>query len=843
MSLSDIWFLYRARLRARAVLVQEGFAIAGIAVGVALLFASQVAATSLSRSVAKMTRQIVGNTQFQLQARGPGGIPESLLRQARAVPGVRAALPVLELPANAIAPHARRSIELIGADPRFSHFAGPVLRRFSARQLAGEQSVALPSSLAEELHVGPLEVVNLQLGARVVPTIVGAVLGEADIGELSHSPVAVAPVRYVQKIAGLQGRVSRIFIGVDRGREQQAEARLRRLAAAVNANFEPADFDATLFSVAASPATQSQSVFSAISALVGFMFALNAMLMTAPSRRRLVEDVRKQGATRLMTVQLLLFDATVIGVVACALGLGLGDLLSAVVFHANPGYLSFAFPVGSQRIVTWWSIAIGICAGLAAAVLGVCWPLRDLITRPFDPAGRQGRTAKEPRVWALAGGLICLSASAVILVARPQSAIAGVFALIVALLLLLPFLFDVAIDVFERLQRPFHRTAPLLAITELRTPHTRVRSIAIAATAAIAMFGVVAIQGAQRNLEWGLSQSGRALDRSAALWVTPGGGFDAFATIPFKDSYSALLSRAPGVRHVSDYRGGFLDWGNRRLWVIAPSAAGGQVLAPSQLLVGNLDRATRQVRRGGWVVLSRGLAEQHHLAVGDPVQLPAPHPVKLRVAALSTNMGWAPGSVILSTVDYARAWASGDISAYEVQLRPGVTPVAERDLLRRELERAHVPLQVETAGERMAKHDRAARQGLSRLTEIRVLVLIGAVLAVTGALAAMIWQRRDLVAFIKCQGYSRATLWRWLLYECSVLLCAGCLIGMAFGLCGQLLISHALAIVTGFPIVFNVGPLVALFNFGLVAIAAVSIIAAAGFLVVRVPPRTVSPAY
>ena len=43
---STIFYLYRVRLRAR--LVQELLAVVGIAVGVALLFASQVANTSLA---------------------------------------------------------------------------------------------------------------------------------------------------------------------------------------------------------------------------------------------------------------------------------------------------------------------------------------------------------------------------------------------------------------------------------------------------------------------------------------------------------------------------------------------------------------------------------------------------------------------------------------------------------------------------------------------------------------------------------------------------------------------------------------------------------------------------
>jgi hypothetical protein len=53
-------------MAAKSVLVQEAFAVLGIAVGVALLFASQVASTSLSHSVEKLTHQLVGNTQLQI---------------------------------------------------------------------------------------------------------------------------------------------------------------------------------------------------------------------------------------------------------------------------------------------------------------------------------------------------------------------------------------------------------------------------------------------------------------------------------------------------------------------------------------------------------------------------------------------------------------------------------------------------------------------------------------------------------------------------------------------------------------------------------------------------------
>ena len=108
MRLSSILRLYRARLRARVVLVQELFAILGIAVGVALLFASQVASTSLNGSVAQLTGGIVGQSRLQLVARDPAGFDARLLQRVQGIPGVLAAVPVLEERAEVIGPGGER---------------------------------------------------------------------------------------------------------------------------------------------------------------------------------------------------------------------------------------------------------------------------------------------------------------------------------------------------------------------------------------------------------------------------------------------------------------------------------------------------------------------------------------------------------------------------------------------------------------------------------------------------------------------------------------------------------------------------------------------------------------
>jgi putative ABC transport system permease protein len=833
--LSSIAHLYRVRLKERLVLVQELLAVLGLSVGVALLFASQVASASLNGSVQQLASEIVGKMQFQLESRDPRGFEERLLGEVRELPGVRMAAPVLEQPVNAVGPAGHRAVELVGADPRLALRDSSLLRHLRSVQLARLKALALPTSVAQGIGAQPLQPIKLQIGASTVSALVAVELDAAAIGGLAHSPVAIAPLAYAQKLTGMEGRISRVFVQAAPGRDRQVRAELVRLAAG-RLNVEPANFDATLFKVAAAPANQGEGLFAGISALVGFLFAFNAMLLTLPLRKGLIEGLRANGATRLDIVEALLFDALVLSSLAALLGLALGDLLSLAVFRSNPGYLSFAFPVGSQRIVTWQCIAIAAGAGLLAACVGVLVPLRGVFSssaRASLPRRHLGRGWW--RAGALLGGLLCIAATTAILLLAPRRAILGSVVLVVALLLLLPLLLDGIVAIFDRLQARSGSAATRIAVIELRSSKTRARSIAIAATGAIAVFGSVAIQGAHANLQRGLDRLAHGVAVAADLWVAPSGTQDLLGTTPFGAGSAAAIAQLPGVRAVGRYRAGFLDYGDRHVWVVAPPDTAAHPLPSSQLVKGDLALATARLREGGWAAVSQAIAAQYHLRIGQSFSLPAPHPMTFRVAALTTNLGWPPGAIILNTGDYARAWGSADPGAYNVILARG----ADLQTTRREIQRTLGPtsgLVVETARQREQSLRAASRQGLSRLTQIATLVLIATVLAMSIAMGTMIWQRRPRLARMKVQGYERGVLWRALLCESGVLLGAGCLIGAASGIFGQLLISHALATVTGFPIVFSAGILVALVSFVLVSVLAVSLVALLGYRAAGVAP-------
>jgi putative ABC transport system permease protein len=824
--------LYRVRLRAR--FWQECFAIVGIAAGVALLFASQVSSSSLQSSVTQLSRGIAGNATLQLLARDPHGFAQSTLARVRAIPGVRVAAPVLESGANAIGPKGSESVELIGADSSLSELDGTLVRHSSLRPFGGIGAVALPAPLAKKIGTTRFgQEVVFQLAGHTAEAPLYTQLHESQVGALIASAVAIVPLSLAQEMTGLPARVSRILVQPTAGAEPPVRAALTALAGD-RLNVEGIDYEEQLFVKAAAASNRSSALFSAISALVGFLFAFNAMLLTVPQRRRLVVDLRRDGYTPQTVIAVLAFDGVMLGLVACALGLVLGEELSTHLFGSNPAFLSLAFAVGSERTVTLQSVAIAAGGGMLAAIVAVLSPLRDILSR--DPLAATGPrespgSARVARRAALAG-LVCLAAATAVLLAAPEASIPGMVLLVGALLLVLPLALGATLALVGRVARTIVGAVPHVAAMELSAAGAR--GVAIAATGAVAIFGSVAISGAHGDLLKGLERATDELNASTDVWVSPAGSYNLLHTTPFAPVDRAKLEHLTGVRAVRLYRGGLLDYGDRRVLTIAPPREATPLLPVGQILQGNPRLAGERVRAGGWLVLSEAIAAEHHLHIGQALTLPTPDPTTLRIAALSTNVGWAPGAVIMNASDYARAWGSRDASAYEILLARTVSPA--RGV--REIERAlgaDSGLAVQSAATHAARQGALSRQALSSLTQIATLIPIAAVLAMAAALGAMIWQRRPRLAKLKLEGLPRADLWHTILLESLLLLGVGCLTGAIFGLYGQQLADRALADTINFPIVYTVTALSALGSLVLMTATALAILAIPGYLAASVP--------
>ncbi len=830
--------LYRVRLRSHAI--QELLAASGIAIGVALVLGVLVANTSLTSSAGQLIDQVVGSARLQLTARSSDGFPQSVVKTAKRLPGVHTATPVLRESVTIVGPHGRDAVQILGVTPGVVSLGGlgTSPRQLGALHFGG--GLILPSSVAAATGTRRGDIVTVLARGSMQRIPVGTILGGSTVGALDTSPVAIAPLAVAQRLAGRTGRVTEVLFEPLKGADALLARELRVLAAG-RLDVVTADNELHLLEHAAKPNDQSTSLFAAISVMVGFLLAVNAMLLTVPERRRFIADLRMQGYDWRQILALLGFQALVLGVVASAAGILLGDFLSHAFFHRIPAYLTTAFPIGSQETLSTDTILLALACGVIATMLASLSPVFDLRpSRPADAVFRDRSSTSETLSRRMATRLSLAGVGTVALItvavlAAPTVTIVGGVALALGTLCVIPYLFVAVSHVLRWAGERLRSSALIVVVSELRAITTR--SVALAGIAALAVYGSVAIGGARADLLRGLSVNFNEYLRTADIWVTTGG--NDLTTNSFSDQgATAAIARVAGVQSVRAYQGGFLDYGSRRLWIIARPTGDSPLIPASQTLKGGVQRATRLLRAGGWAAISDEFAEEHHLRVGSSFSLPTPSgAASFSVAATITNLGWSPGAVIINSSDYRRYWQTEDPSALEVTLRPGVKPAATAQAILRAL--GHRPgLGVQTFAQRSAQYEADSRQGLQALSEIATLLLVAAALAVASALSASIWQRRARLASLKIQGYGTGQLWRALLLESVIVLGVGCLVGALAGVYGHALATRWLRIETGFPAPFSLDLGNVAFTLMLLAAIAVTVISVPGLAAARAPART-----
>ncbi len=829
--------LYRWRVSDHKA--QELLAGAGIAIGVALLFGVLVANSSLIGSTGQLIKGVSGAAQLQLAARSSQGFSETVAQQVGDLPGVKVAAPLLRENVQIVGPKGRDSVQLIGLTAKQVALKGEATRQLGAGALLLHGGVGLPAGVAEAVGAQPGQQVTVLANGEAHPTRVRAVLGSQAVGPIASNPVAVSLLEFAQQLTGKPGRVSEVLVQPLPGATRVVERGLLQLAAG-RLNVEPATHELPVLEATATPTSQSTSLFAAVSATVGFLLALNAMLLTVPERRRFMAELRQQGFAPRQVLLILISQAVLLGLAASIVGVLLGDLLSRSLFQQVPSYLTFAFPIGTHPVVPLTTVALSLGCGVLATVTASLLPMVDLRRgRPADAVLRESGEAGQriSRRTTIRFGLVGVGLTAVVsiivLLAPGLSAVGGAV-LALAAFCLVPPIFVLAINLLRPLTERMRGSMLALAVVELDA--TATRSVALAGIAALAVYGMVAVQGARHDLIAGLDSAVVQYLDTADIWVTTN---DNFLTI---DSFNAngatqAIARTPGVASVREYQGDLLDVGTRRLWIRARPAGDSALIQASQMLHGELAQATRRLRAGGWAVLSNGFAEEHRLRIGDTFALPTPSGLApLRVAAITTNVGWPPGAITLNAVDYRRYWQTTKPTALEVKLKPDTPPAAAQRAIRQTLA-AWPGLLVETAAQRKASFEASARQGIKSLTEIATLLLIATSLAIAAALSAAIFQRRARLASLKCDGFDGGQLWRSLLLESAILICIGCLDGAILGVYGHALASRWLKHTVGFPAPFSLGLGLVFLTLTIITCVSLAVIAVPGRAAARVPAR------
>ncbi len=836
-------YFYRRRLRAHGI--QELLAGVGIAAAVALVLAAGISQTSIAGSTRQVLRAVIGPANLQLRSRAADGFPEAELRRVEAIPGVEQTAPLLERDVHLRGADGRiASIYLAGTDVSLGVLDG--LGRTLPLAAYEPGTIAISATSARALGIARVDVarhtqVSVLVGGLAHRVTVSAVLGSEAIGVLAGAHVAVMPIATMQRLLAAPGKVTRILVRAGTRREASVAGKMRTLAGA-RLIVSGSEQDIAQLRQALHPGAQASALFAIIGALLGLLIAFNAMLLTVPERRQAIADLRLSGTRRSAIVQLVMFQALCLGIAASAVGVGVGYVLSRWVFQQSTGYLAEAFALSGGTVVPAGTVALAALGGVLVTCVASSVPLLDLrrsrprdaiylaVETPGDTLGADGRQ------WLSLGAIALVVLASVLYAAAPSSALVASVALAVATVLAVPVAFTAVLAGAHALSERAPRMSTLaMALGGVRT--TTVRSVALAATGAVALFGSVALGGARGDLLAGIRSFAHSYAADAPIWVSEPGDNQATGELQ-RDGDAPRIARLLGVASVRAYQGSFMTLGARRVWVIARPPGGASSVLASQTIGGLAAArvADRRLGESGWVALSQQIASEMHTRVGGTIALPTPSgSYRYRVAALTTNLAWSPGVVFMSTVDYTRAWASSAPSALAVFPQRGVG-VAR---LSAEIARAVGEgggLEVASAASREAKIDALTSEGLSQLGTVSTLLVLAAILALAAALASSINQRRRGLAGLRLTGAPPSRLRRILLVEASLMLGAGCVTGALAGIYGQFIMDAYLRHITGFPVAGAGASARPIEIFAIVLAAALGVCAIPAWLASTVPP-------
>jgi putative ABC transport system permease protein len=634
--------------------------VLGVALGVAVIHATDIANRSARASIAESQQRLHGFAQYRLLGSG-APIAETDYADLRrrwlsAHPHWRL-LPVL----SGSVEWRGQQWQLLGVDPLADlRLGGAGANATNAADLIAAPAALLSADSAAALGIRPGATLRIDTGGGAhTLKVVGSV---ADPRHLL-ARLLITDIGTAQQLLGLSGRLSYLELATGAPLTAAAQQQLRAtlpaglqlLASDDLLSGQTALLDAFQFNL---------SALSVLALLVGCLLMFSAAQFGFWQRRPLLQRFHLLGAPARGLLLCLLLESLLLSALACIVGWALGALLSRALLPLAAGTVNDLF--AAQTIVRFGGTPAQYAKTALLATTATLGANLLLFARWRNAADTMPRR----RYWALAIAAAALGGAA--LFAPGATLAAGffaIFALAGAWLLAAPELYRGALQLLSKL-----RLGPLLTLA-LRDSRRHYRRLGLALAAlCLALAAGLGIRVMVESFR--LSLSGWLEQQVAAdLYVRA-----APAQMP---ALLAALRERPEAAALSQSR-------STTLTVRAAPLTLQALDLPVQVrrhfpLLAATAASWQQWQQQDAVIAGEPLARKWHLAVGDTLTLPTPAgPRPFRIAAISRDYGTGYGRLVVSLATYRRHWPDTAIDSIAVYLRPGADPAP----LQRQLQRA-----------------------------------------------------------------------------------------------------------------------------------------------------------
>ncbi len=821
----------------------------GIALGVGIVLAIELANRATTRSVEVMVDQIAG--EARLSVRGDeAGFSESVLGLVAGSPGVSAALPVIEASARDLG--TGLTVLVLGVD---------LLTDTGARGNEAEiddplelvtrpDRVLISGTYAADHGLAVGSPLTLLTAAGPKTLAVGGIVTQGGAADALGGKVMLMDIRAAQFLFGRPGRLDRIDIVPVKGVDLLAA----RNGAGPNGGASPAaelaarlpgslrvEPPATRAGEAAELLSSFQvnlRMVSTVALFVGMFLVYNTMSIAVVQRRKEIGILRALGVTRRRVLALFTLEGVTYGLAGSALGVLLGIGLARGALLAISKTLGKAYLLSEATAVplSWPAILAASSLGLAVATAAAFFPGREAAAMPPALTLRQlpFQNVRHDRMrWFVVAGLAMLAVAYGLSRLGPVNGVA-LFGYVSGFAIVFGFAFfsPPACLLFGRIARAavgnrFGVEGKLAADNLQRSIGRSSLSVSALLTGlSLVVCVATMIHSFKESIVVWIENT-----VSADLLVGSDTGEGGTSNIPFHVDFADSLRGVPGVASVNGLR-------------MVHSRYSDQGIALCSLNLGDWLRdnplVTAKPRlpgppRADWAVVSENFATRFGKEVGDTLELASPSgPVTLTVAVVFLDYTSDRGTLFLDRATYRRAWGDDLVDTFDLNLADGASAAAVRRTLDERFgttRRLFVSENAELRRRILTNVDNT----FAVVYALEAIALIIAVLGVVNTLVAATLDRRRELGLLRAIGATKTQIGRLFVFEAFGMGIVGVVLGLGAGV--------ALSVLLVTVIQFQSTGWRFLYHFPYASVAVVSLItllssAAAGWYPARIGAKT-----
>ena len=766
-------------------LFQSVLFILGVALGVAVVIAIDLANGSASRAFALSAQSVTGKATHQVIA-GGGGVPSDVYRQIRVELGIRDSAPVLSETVRSTA-LGEQPLRLLGIDP----FAEPPFRdyltsvevitedggsAFEAVQnfMVQPNTVLISQPLADRYDIQAGDTIPLQTGAQSQEVrVVGILQPQDSVSQQALDDLLITDISTAQELTGNTGKLTRIDLILKNTDEED----LIRTILPQGATLAPASASGGALQQMTAAFEINLQALSLLAVVVGLFLIYNTVTFSVVQRRPTIGIMRSLGATKPQIFSIVIGEAFVLGILGTVFGMGLGIIMGRVAVGIVAQTISDLFFNVNVTTLTVdpFTLIKGAALGIATSVGAALIPAIDA-TRT-SPAGTLRRSTFEEQVVRLLPyltlGALGFMVLGVVLLQIPTTNLFVSFGALFCVIFGGALLTPVSLVVGMKVLTPI--TDALFGIVGRLAPRSVIRSLSRTSVAVAALTIAVSVIV-------GVSAMISSFRTTVADWLDTTIGADVYISSPLLTNNQSTVDVDPAIRELIGAVDGVASVSAaRQVTAIAPDYPD---LLPVNLIV--VDSDISAGRTFVWMDAPNGdfisALEQGAILVSEPFAfrrgitrenntlrlLSDKGQQTFKVVGVYYDYSTDQGSAFMLRSVYDQFWNDPFISQVALFLAPDADSQQVIDTLKTQTLRGY-DLQVQS--------NRSLRTGVFEIFErtftitvaLRLLATLVAFIGILSALMSLQLEQTREYGVMRANGMTTGQLWRYTLLQTGLM--------------------------------------------------------------------------